>query len=116
MKITRITSIREHRIFRNFQWTETLPDFGRYNVIFGWNGAGKTTLSNIFRHLQTKQPIAEGDVKYVIGQWTVRSSDETSVIPQVRVFNRDSVDRAVFDRPGNQLSPIYFLGEDTVEK
>ncbi|WP_084197124.1 AAA family ATPase [Solimonas soli] len=46
MKITRFQTIRDYRIFRNFLWPATgLPDFARFNLIYGWNGAGKTTLS-----------------------------------------------------------------------
>ena len=33
-------------MFSNFQGVT--PDFGIYNVIYGWNYSGKTTLSRIF--------------------------------------------------------------------
>lgn len=117
MKITRIPRIRNHRIYREFSWPADLPDFARFNVIYGWNGAGKTTLSNLFRHLQTKLPLHEGEAQFLIEDRIVQHTELASVpLPSIRVFNRDSVDRAIFELPGKQLSPIYFLGEDSVEK
>jgi wobble nucleotide-excising tRNase len=37
-------------------------------------------------------------------------------LPQIRTFNRHSIDASVFELAGKQLLPIYFLGEDSVEK
>lgn len=35
--------------FRRFQnFGGVIPDFGKYNIIYGWNYSGKTTLSRIF--------------------------------------------------------------------
>jgi wobble nucleotide-excising tRNase len=117
VKITRIPRIRNHRIYREFSWPTDLPDFARFNVIYGWNGAGKTTLSNLFRHIQTKLPLNEGEAQFLIDNRIVQHTELASVpLPAIRVFNRDSVDRTIFDLPGKQLSPIYFLGEDSVEK
>lgn len=65
VKITRIQRIRGQRVFRDFTWpNDGLPDFGRFNLIYGWNGTGKTTLSGLFRHLQHKEAITEGDVQF----------------------------------------------------
>lgn len=119
MKVTRIQRIRNHRIFRDFAWPNTLPDFATFNLIYGWNGTGKTTLSNIFRHLQTKQPLSstEGEIEFRIdGNPVAGGAIPTATLPQVRVFNRDSVDRNVFEVPNQQLPPVYFIGEDSVEK
>lgn len=119
MKVTRIQRIRDHRIFRDFTWPNGLPDFGSFNLIYGWNRSGKTTLSNLFRYLQEKQLISqiEGDVEFWIdGNPVSGSAIATAALPQVRVFNRDSVDRNVFEAPNQQLPPVYFLGEDSVEK
>lgn len=119
MKITRIQRIRNHRIFRDFTWPSTLPDFASFNLIYGWNGTGKTTLSNLFRYLQTKQPISptDGEVEFrVDGNGVTGTAIPTAALPQVRVFNRDAVDRNIFEVPYRQLPPVYFLGEDSVEK
>lgn len=119
MKIERINKIKTHRIFRDFTWPNGLSDFCTYNLIYGWNGSGKTTLSNLFRYLQLKQsiPRIDGEVQFKIDGNTV-SGDALAgaTLPPVRVFNRDSVDRNVFEVPNHQLPPVYFLGEDSVEK
>lgn len=118
MKITRIRKARNYRIFRDFAWPGTgLPDFSRFNVIYGWNGTGKTSISNIFRHLQTKAPLTDGDVEIQIDESRAAGADfGKAAIPPVRVFNRDTVDRNVFEVGGQQFPPVFYLGEDSVEK
>ena len=117
MKIERIKKIKGFRIFHDFSWSAELPDFSRFNLVYGWNGSGKTTLSHLFTYLQGKQDIVEGEVKFQIdGQTVVGSNLSTSVVPQVRVFNRDSVDRSMFEVPNHELAPIFYLGEDSAEK
>lgn len=118
MQITRFHRIKNHRIFRDFSWPAGgLPDFGRFNLIYGWNGAGKTTLSNLFRHMQDKANIADGEVTVMVGKDRAVTQSEfaTAPLPQVRVFNRDSIDRNIFEIPGKELPPVFYLGEDSVE-
>jgi len=111
VKIERIKKIKGFRIFHDFSWSAELPDFSRFNLVYGWNGSGKTTLSHLFTYLQGKQDIVEGEVKFQIdGQTVVGSNLSTSVVPQVRVFNRDSVDRSMFEVPNHELAPIFYLG------
>lgn len=117
MKITRVERIRNYRVFRDFSWPADLPDFDRFNLIYGWNGSGKTTLSELFRRLDGKQPAFEGEFEFVVDQHAVTNRNLDSVVrPQLRVFNRNFIDSSVFETVGKQLSPIYFLGEDSVEK
>lgn len=118
MKIARLTRAHGYRIFRDFSWPASgLEDFSRYNVIYGWNGVGKTSLSTIFRHLQRKQPISEGQIQILVDQAVVSGADfGTAQLPALRVFNRDTVDRSVFESAAHQLPPVFFLGEDSVEK
>ena len=118
LKITRIHRLKGYRIFRDFSWPANgLPDFARFNVIYGWNGTGKTSLSSLFRQMQRKEPVPDGDVELVIEQNRVAGcAFATAGIPSVRVFNRDAVGRNVFEEPNQQLPPVYFLGEDSVEK
>ncbi len=118
-RITQISRIRGYRIFRDFVWPSDLLEFARFNLIYGWNGTGKTVLSELFRHLETKQPIelADGEVQFMVGGIAVSGGDiPNAAIPQVRVFNRDSVDRTIFEVPSQQLPAVYYLGEDSVEK
>jgi wobble nucleotide-excising tRNase len=117
MNLTRINRITNHRIFQNFTWPADLPDFARFNLIYGWNGTGKTTLSNLLRHLATRNGIDEGDAEFRVDQHAVSNANlATAPLPPVRVFNRQFIGASVFEVPTSQFSPIYFLGEDSVEK
>ncbi|MCB1736302.1 MAG: AAA family ATPase [Gammaproteobacteria bacterium] len=117
MKISKILNARNYRIFRDFTWPSDLSEFARFNVIYGWNGSGKTSLSNLFRHIQKRLPLTDGQVEILIGQTRVKGLDfDTATLPAVRVFNRDAVDRNVFEQVNQQLPPVFFLGEDSVEK
>ena len=118
MKIDRLTKAHGYRIFRDFDWPASgLVDFGRFNLIYGWNGSGKTSLSSIFHHVQKRTPLVEGSVELLVDQRAVQGKDFASaVLPEIRTFNRDTVDRSVFEAPNRQLPPVFFLGEDTVEK
>ena len=118
MTIKRISKIN-HRIFQNFLWPASLPDFERYNLIYGWNGSGKTTLSNLFRALEKKTNIADGDVEFELENGNrIIGSDlaENERIPQIKVFNRDFVAESVFPIKRGNIEPIFVLGEDSVEK
>jgi wobble nucleotide-excising tRNase len=115
MKITRIAKIKRHRVFDNFNWPADLPDFAQFNLIYGWNGSGKTTLSNLFGHIQRKEAILEGEADFLLDGLNCpgASLNTASNLPHVRVFNRNFVDASVF---ASTLSPIFFLGKDSVEK
>lgn len=117
MKISRIQKASNYRIFRNFSWPNDLPDFSRFNVIYGWNGSGKTSLSNLFRHIQRRQAMTDGQVEILIDQTRVFGADfSTAALPALRVFNRDAVDRNIFEQVNQQFPPVFFLGEDSVDK
>lgn len=118
MKITRLQKAKNYRIFRDFAWpANSLPDFARFNVIYGWNGTGKTSLSNIFRHIQRKVPLLDGQIEILVDQTRVSGADfGNAALPAVRTFNRDTVDRNIFETPHQQFPPVFFLGEDSVEK
>lgn len=129
MKITRINKIKKHRVFDDFTWPSGLPDFARFNLIYGWNGSGKTTISNLLRKVQMKASVLEGEVDFHIdGNNCPGSSLATaSGLPQVRVFNREFIEANVFSSTYqipenplviqvNQISPIFFLGKDSVDK
>lgn len=117
MKITRINKIKGHRVFTNFAWPNDLHDFGRFNLIYGWNGSGKTTLSNLFRHIERKEAINEGDVDFHINGNPHNGNTLAAAegLPRIRVFNRDYVTTTVFTSQ-TSLSPILFIGEGSVEK
>ncbi|MCG8047039.1 MAG: AAA family ATPase [Candidatus Thiodiazotropha endolucinida] len=117
MTIERIERISNYRIYRDFRWSTELLDFSRYNLFYGWNGSGKTTLSSIFDALQSHRTIASSDVRLHIDGSTVHGNDfENVTLPNIRVFNRDTVDRTLFEEPHRELPPVYYLGEESAEK
>jgi wobble nucleotide-excising tRNase len=129
MKITRFNKIKGHRVFQDFTWPSDLPDFARFNLIYGWNASGKTTISSLLRNVQMKAPVLEGEVDFHFDGNTCPGSSLGTVsgLPQVRVFNRDFVEANVFASTMklpenkffvqvNQITPIFFLGKDSVDK
>ena len=59
--IQRISRLRHPGVLRDFTWPADLPDFGRFNLIYGWNGSGKTTISRVFRAIEQRTALAEGE-------------------------------------------------------
>jgi wobble nucleotide-excising tRNase len=117
VKIERITRIKGHRVFHAFNWPADLPDFARFNLIYGWNGSGKTTLSNLLAHVARRQPVSEGEVVFQINGTAISASSfsAASTLPRVKVFNRAFIEASVFAM-AQPIGPIYFLGQDSVEK
>lgn len=117
MGIERISKIKNHRIFSGFVWPHDLLDFKEKNLLYGWNGTGKSTLSNLFRSIEKRMAVSEGEVEFVISGNKV---DGTALptfqgLPQVRVFNKDFISDNVFTSHG-AVAPIFFLGEENIEK
>ena len=53
--IKSIESIKNCRSFYDFQRDEnSLQEFAKTNIIYGWNGTGKTTISDIFASIEKK--------------------------------------------------------------
>lgn len=115
MTIKKIARMRDFGVFRDFTWPQDLPEFGRYNLIYGWNGTGKTTLSRIFRHLEKQQNPTMGKLSVIIGDRDYSEEQFKMCSIPVRVFNRDFIAEAVFTTNG-EVAPIFVIGERNVEK
>lgn len=103
----------------DFKWDAELPDFGRFNLIYGWNRSGKTTLSRILAACEKKsadfaQYPKDGDFEVLTGagsRTTVSNLDTCDLA--VRVFNQDFVDENVsFDSSACQ--PIVYISEEDI--
>ena len=118
MRISRITKIKGHRIFRDFVWPSELPAFTQFNIIYGWNWSGKTTLSSLFTCMQEKRAIIEGQVEFELdsGSKITGSQLPAASVPSVRVFNRNFVARTIEAIQINKVAPIYYLGEESIEQ
>ena len=113
--ITRIARLRDYGVFRDFKWPQDLPEFGRYNLIYGWNGTGKTMLSRLFRALEANTPPSAGQVTMSVNGRDFSNAEFPQVPVAVRVFNRDFVGESVFPTEGD-VEPIFVLGKQNVEK
>jgi len=116
MAITRISRLRGCGVFRDFTWPTGLPEFGRYNLIYGWNGSGKTTISRLLRSLEARTAPTTGQVTLGVDGRDVRGDEFAQVILPVRVFNRDFIEESVFPRESDDLPPIFVLGKESVER
>ena len=116
MLISRLNRIK-HRIFQDFSWPSDLHDFGRFNLIYGWNGSGKTTITNIFAHLERRANVTEGTIELTVNGTPVNGTafDTAGGLPNVRVFDRSRIDLSV-SSSNTPLGPIYYFGEESVEK
>jgi wobble nucleotide-excising tRNase len=117
MMIEWISKIKNHRIFHNFTWGKDLNNFGKYNLIYGRNATGKSTLSNLFRAIEKRVIINEGEVEFVVSGEKKSNADlvVSAGAPLVRVFNKEFASENIFTSHGS-VSPIFFLGEESIEK
>lgn len=119
-KIKRIKKIKNYRVFRDFTWNDHIPEFNKLNIIYGQNGSGKTTLSSLFKLLEDGQNISEGEVEFEFDNNMILSGSEIlsrkNELPSVKVFNRDFIEHAVKAIDKGDIQPIFFLGEENIEK
>lgn len=118
MRLSRITKIKGHRVFRDFVWPNELLGFSQFNVIYGWNGSGKTTLSSLLANLQEIRDVSEGTVEFELDNGAKIAGDavEKANLPPIRVFNRNFVDRTIESIGASNVAPIYFLGAQSIEQ
>jgi wobble nucleotide-excising tRNase len=114
-RITRISRLHDCGIFRDFAWSAELPDFGRYNLIYGWNGTGKTTLSRILRCLE-KRTVPASQARVALDGQDLPGDEFPNAAVPIRVFNREFIAENVFPVGGGDLPPIFVLGAASIEK
>jgi wobble nucleotide-excising tRNase len=122
--IKNIKSLSDFGIFQNFEWND-LPDFKRFNLIYGWNRCGKTTLSRVFsscekkatHHIETfKQFPVNGKFQIALNDRTfIKSNELANSTLQIRVFNQDFIDDNVSFEPIKSSNGIVYLSEVDIE-
>jgi len=87
MAITCISRVRDYGVFHDFAWPADLPNFSRYNLIYGWNSSGKTTLSRLLRAMETRTVLVSGLVAISINGKDVGGDSFAHATLPIRVFN-----------------------------
>lgn len=124
MKVTKITTIENLAVFKDFKWDDYVKDkdgkiltFKDINIIYGRNYSGKTTLSRIFRAFETGK-ISD---KYVNPKFQLKIGngediDQTKISNKqdFRVFNSDFIDENLSflrDSDSGNIQPFAILGD-----
>ena len=124
MKVTKITTIENLAVFKDFKWDDYVKDkdgkiltFQDINIIYGRNYSGKTTLSRIFRAFETGK-ISD---KYVNPKFQLKIKDgedidqtKISNKQDFRVFNSDFIDENLSflrDSDSGNIQPFAILGD-----
>lgn len=111
--IQKLDYIRDLGLFRDFGWG-TLPEFKRYNLIYGWNYSGKTTLSRVLQALERDEvpsgfPGCDFQVSHEDGP--PLGTRGTLLHPNIRVFNRAFIEHN-FHSDMARANPIVVIGEE----
>lgn len=115
----RIESIASAAVWSGFDGRASpAPDFGRYNLIYGWNASGKTTLSRVFGLVNgsgaTRLP-ASARVRISVGQDVLDSAKEQDrgrIL--IRIFNRDFVDDNLQRDDYTHAPALFIVGRENI--
>lgn len=109
--LLKISKVRNLGVFSDFSWDTALPEFERFNVVYGENGTGKTTLSRLFDCLKTGLHEEYPALEFKISSQTGDLTQGTAATRKVRVFNADYVQLNIGQLDG-ELKPILVVGKD----
>lgn len=124
MKVTKINTIKNLAVFKDFKWDDCVKDkdgrihtFQDINIVYGRNYSGKTTLSRIFRAFETGK-ISD---KYVSPKFQLEIKDSGNIDQtqisnkqDFRVFNSDFIDENLSflrDPDSGKIQPFAILGD-----
>lgn len=116
--IKRIIKIKNCPSFVDFTPATDLPDFLKFNLVYGWNGSGKTSLSRILRSFETGRCYYNDSI---CPEFELKLDNDTTIkhtnlagFNQIRVFNKDFISENV-SYDGCSAKPIFYLGKDNKE-
>lgn len=112
--ITKIKKIKNLGIFTDYKWESNLPEFKRFNLIYGWNGSGKTTLSQLFASFETGKSEIYPELEYEIQTADGNFTQKNIFNKKIRVFNREYISENIEILSG-KAKPIFILGKENKE-
>lgn len=122
--ITKITKFNNFGIFHDFSWKTEIPEFKKFNLIYGWNRSGKTTISRIFASCEKKcvydkdkfkQYPENGEFELKTGNATLKNTDVATNSLPIKVFNEDFIDENISFDPSDSCNPIIYVSEEDIE-
>jgi len=116
--IKHIIKIKNCPSFIDFKPASDLPEFTRYNLIYGWNGSGKTCFSRVLRSFEVgknyyEHPERQAEFEFKLDNGMSINHKDLNAFKNIRVFNKDFIDENVFGIGGPK--PIFFLGKEKKE-
>jgi len=118
--LKRFSRLQAVSLFDDYSHAADVPDFARYNLVYGFNGTGKTTLSRLLRHLEAGDlpPDWPATARFIIDldDGTAVSQDANVGVlkDKLFVFNVDFVDEHLNWKDG-KASPIFYIGKTQAE-
>ena len=113
-RIDRILTLDHPGPLRRFAWPADLPNFRRYNLIYGLNGSGKTSISRLMRGIEIKQMPSGCTLELEVDSQRVRSDGSSTNAISLRVFNAEFVAASVISAGPDGVPPIFVFGERSV--
>lgn len=123
--IIKISKLANFGIFHDFSWGKELPEFKKFNLIYGWNRSGKTTISRIFEacpkgDLEEAECPNSGEFEIetdspIVDFKKISSKNVVSCCLPIKVFNQDFVDHNISFDPSDSCSPIVYVSEEDIE-
>ena len=126
MRIHRLRSINDFRIFKN--WTDTESErphsFAKQTIVLGANGSGKSTLTDIAWLIERRQAgepvdprLKDVQIELTDGSKTSRCSADGGSVPLLRVFGKRYVETNLFQafERGEQGAALYVVGEPDIK-
>lgn len=122
--ISKISKLKNFGIFHDFSWETELPEFKKFNLIYGWNRSGKTTISRVFESCEKKCTYDKDKFKQCPenGEFEIKTDDNatvkntdvvTNVLP-IKVFNQDFIDENISFDPLDSCNPIVYVSEEDI--
>jgi wobble nucleotide-excising tRNase len=109
--IRKINFLKNMGIFSNYSWDNQLPEFKRYNLVYGYNGTGKTTLARFLSYLPEGKMQNNDDLKYSIKFDDNNYTEGNQINQKIRVFNEDFIKNNIEIYKG-KAKPIFIFGKD----